>query len=66
MALDPKAPAPGQEQYERYYAHVLGGWRWQYNYRSPDGRLFSCVARTISDARNKRDTWLAKAAIKAK
>ncbi len=51
--------ARGQEQYERYYCVGLRGWRIQYDYRTADGRLFSCVARNLSDARRKRDAWLA-------
>lgn len=30
----------------------------QYDYRTPDGQLFSCVARTVQKARLQRDAWL--------
>lgn len=49
---------PGQEQYEEYY----NGRQFmvQYDYRDMNGKLFSCVARTLELARAKRDAWLAK------
>ena len=48
----------GQEQWEQYYSPVLGGYRVQYDYRAMDGRLFSCTAKTLEDARRKRDDWI--------
>lgn len=30
----------------------------QYDYRTEDGTLFSCVARTLEKARQQRDAWL--------
>ncbi len=50
----------GGEQYERYYSKNLGGWRYQYDYRTPAGKLFSCVAKTLEIARAKRDAWLTR------
>ncbi|MHC4676538.1 MAG: DUF3873 family protein [Planctomycetota bacterium] len=51
--------AAGQEQYEEYYSDLARGWRVQYDYRIPEGKLFSCVAKTLEDARQRRDDWLA-------
>lgn len=31
----------------------------QYDYRTPNGELFSCVAKTLDECRKRRDTWLA-------
>lgn len=50
----------GTEQYEEYYSRVSRGNRVQYDYRTPEGKLFSCVAKTLEDARAKRDEWLKK------
>lgn len=51
----------GREQYE-FYTQTVGRKRRrlvQYDYRTPDGQLFSCVAASLEDARGRRDTWLA-------
>ena len=32
--------------------------RVQYDYRTSDGQLFSCVADNLDVAREKRDRWL--------
>jgi hypothetical protein len=49
----------GQEQYETFYSSIMGGKRVQYDYRRPDGKLFSCIAKSLDEARAKRDAWLA-------
>lgn len=33
--------------------------RVQYDYRTPEGDLFSCVGQSLDDCRRKRDEWLA-------
>ena len=56
--------APGQEQYAYFHAPRRPGKppvkRVQYDYRDTDGKLFSCCADTLEDARAKRDNWLAR------
>ena len=53
---------PGTEQYEVFYT----GFRprrkklYQYDYRHTDGELFSCVAPTLKERRQRRDEWLNK------
>ena len=53
---------PGTEQYEVFYT----GYRtrrkkhYQYDYRHTDGELFSCVAVTLKECRQRRDEWLNK------
>lgn len=47
-----------EERYERFYSKVARGYRVQYDYRTRDGRLFSCVARNLKEARARRDAWL--------
>ena len=42
--------APGTEQYEVFYT----------DYRHTDGELFSCVADTLKECRQRRDEWLNK------
>lgn len=46
----------GEERYEVY--HSSAGERVQYDYRTRNGSLFSCVAKTLKDARRKRDAWI--------
>ena len=53
---------PGTEQHEVFYT----GYRtrrkkhYQYDYRHTDGELFSCVAPTLKECRQRRDEWLNK------
>lgn len=47
---------PGEEQYE--YFSSDGRDFVQYDYRTTDGVLFSCVAPTVGAARDRRDAWL--------
>lgn len=53
---------PGTEQYEVFYT----GFRtrrkkhYQYDYRHTDGELFSCVAPTLKECRQRRDQWVNK------
>jgi hypothetical protein len=49
----------GSESYESYYSALLRERRVQYDYRTPGGKLFSTVAPTLEDARQRRDAWLA-------
>jgi hypothetical protein len=52
--------AAGQEQWEGYYSIVLKKNLVQYDYRTPEGKLFSCIAKSLEAARAKRDNWLEK------
>ena len=53
---------PGQEQYQKFTGKEGGGFRSkpyvQYDYRHPDGELFSCVKPTLESCRAARDAWL--------
>lgn len=65
MSLNPQAICNAQEQYEFFEVEHLArrgkdATRVQYDYRHTNGKLFSCVAKTLEDARTKRDQWLAK------
>ena len=65
MSLNPQAIATGQEQYEFFEVEHLArrgknATRVQYDYRHTDGKLFSCVAKTLDDARARRDQWIEK------
>lgn len=51
----------GQEQWEEYYSIHARDYRIQYDYRTPNGELFSCIAIDLESARAKRDEWLKKA-----
>ncbi|MBL7086454.1 MAG: DUF3873 family protein [Candidatus Cloacimonetes bacterium] len=48
----------GQEKYE--FFDTRRGNKVQYDYRTIDGVLFSVVAGTLEQARNRRDVWLEK------
>jgi len=48
----------GQEQWEEFSSNITRGRRVQYDYRTPEGKLFSCVAKDLESARQKRDKWL--------
>ncbi len=52
----------GQERYEQFYSSIARGHRIQYDYRTPDGQLFSTVGRTLEICRARRDAWLEKQA----
>ena len=65
MTLNPQACAPGQEQHEKFKpAHRRGQTFVQFDYRAPDGELFSCVKKTLADCRAARDAWEAGRAAK--
>lgn len=60
--LDPKNLKPGSEQFEEFYPvgkkRIPANKRVQYDFRRADGKLFSCVAKTLTEARKRRDGWL--------
>lgn len=64
MSLNPQNIGPGQEQHEEYTVPASmtrnrkPQRRCQYDYRHTDGKLFSCTAPTLEDARALRDEWL--------
>lgn len=51
---------PGIEQYEVFYTgyHTRRKKHYQYDYRHTDGELFSCVAPSLKECRQRRDEWL--------
>lgn len=52
----------GEENYEKFTV-LLNGKKvtmYQYDYRSADGVLFSCCARTLEECRKRRDVKLMK------
>ena len=48
----------GDEQYESF--EYRGKTLYQYDYRTPEGQLFSCIATSINEARLRRDNWLSQ------
>lgn len=50
---------PGGEQWEAFAPSWRDGTAVQYDYRHPNGRLFSTVAPDLETARRRRDAWLA-------
>lgn len=53
---------PGTEQYEVFYTgyRLLRKKHYQYDYWHTNGELFSCVAGTLTECRQRRDEWLNK------
>ena len=53
---------PGTEQYEVFYTGYRSRRKkhYQYDYRHTDGELFSCVASSLKECRQRRDEWLNK------
>ncbi len=52
----------GTEQYEVFYTGYRSRRKkhYQYDYRHTDGELYSCVAPTLKECRQRRDEWLNK------
>ena len=50
----------GEERWEGYYSKSHHANLVQYDYRSPAGELFTTIARSLEEARSRRDKWLAK------
>jgi hypothetical protein len=48
----------GEENYEHYHSSFDDKIRVQYDYRHTDGELFSCIAKTLEQAKEKRNAWL--------
>ena len=54
---------PGEERFEYYVDHsrpVRHRVKCQYDYRDPNGNLFSCVKPTLEACRAARYAWIAK------
>lgn len=52
----------GSENYEIFTTRLRGKRvkLVQYDYRTPDGELFSTVASSLTECRHRRDEWLSK------
>lgn len=48
---------PGRESFEEFTT-PKGNVRVQYDYRTPSGELFSCVAPDLDTCRRRRDEWI--------
>jgi hypothetical protein len=48
----------GTENYEQFYSSIAKKQLFQYDFRTKDGELFSCVSTSIEKCREKRDYWL--------
>ena len=58
----PLARRPYGRQYEVFYTVFRTRLKklYQYDYRHTDGELFSCVAGTLKECRQRRNEWLNK------
>jgi hypothetical protein len=53
----------GQENYTTFHpAHRPKQTFYQYDYRHPDGELFSTVTPTLEECRSRRNEWIAEKA----
>ena len=51
----------GEENYTTFYpSHRPMELFYQYDYRHSNGKLFSCVARTLKQCRDKKDKWIVR------
>ena len=48
----------GEEKLVWFDSKVTGKKRLQYDYRHLNGELFSCVAKSLTDANKRRDAWI--------
>ena len=53
---------PGRENYTSFTAKIGRKTvkRWQYDYRTESGELFSCAGVSLDSCRAKRDLWLSQ------
>ena len=49
---------PGEEKYEEFWSDILKKYMVQYEYRSFEGKLFTCVAPNLDIARHRCYKWL--------
>lgn len=62
MSLTPRNLGNGQEQYETFTSRMFRkpSTYVHYDYRHTNGKLFSCVAKTLDEAHARRDQWLSE------
>ena len=48
----------GKENFREYKSPVTKKYYIQYDYRTPEGKLFTCVKPTLEKCREARDNWL--------
>ncbi len=61
MLLSPAFLQPGDEQHEHFFSHPRKR-NMVHDYRDHDKELFTCIAHTLIEARDRRNLWLAKKA----
>jgi hypothetical protein len=47
----------GQESYETYHSAIQKKDMVQYDFRTPEGKLFSTIAPSLEVCRARRDKW---------
>ncbi len=53
---------PGREQHQEYYSELARRMQVHYDYRTPDGVLFSCLDITLATCQARRNAWLVERA----
>jgi len=48
----------GQESYQYFSSRTGKKTFVQYDYRTPEGKLFTCVSENLSLARQQKNIWL--------
>jgi hypothetical protein len=56
--LNSKRLKKGQCQWEWFYSYIKKCDMVQYDYRAPDGVLFSTIAKTYEDAVERKNEWM--------
>jgi hypothetical protein len=46
------------ENFEHFWSEISNREMVQYDFRDTDGQLFSCIAPTLTEARNRRIKWI--------
>lgn len=49
---------PGREQHQDYYSELARRQQVQYDYRTPDGTLFTCIDDNLCACQARRNAWL--------
>jgi predicted transcriptional regulator len=51
----------GQENFEKFYSATVRGYRYQYEYRTFDGKLYGCVGKSLEDCRARVQQMISNA-----
>jgi hypothetical protein len=58
--VDRKPEKQPVEKWEEFFSKNHHSFMFMYEYITADGKVFTCEARSVKDAQEKRDQWLAQ------